>query len=388
MTVNGIGGFQRAEARGADRLRPRPASRSMPAGSPQPDAVPVARRRRACPTWSSSPPSRPLGEDGRAPKSSREAWRDRRAARSSPIRRCCSGKYESRLPVSNDLAVGLCAATASPSCSRLPNGLARERQAGRALRPRLPHPLRRDRPAAGRHLGRAQGLDADDAGHARARLPDRRAGGALSRGIRAAEPLDRPDRGLDQQPRRRAFDHLRPARPGGVPQRSSPAALGPAGRRHDAGADDACRSSSSPGATRSRPCRRRSATRALARRRVADADRVPPRPAAGPARHPDRHDHRHGPRARRDRAAADDRHARLRRRRRPTASLRPPRVLPVQIFLWSDEIDRGFVERTSRGDHRAAGVPAGDERPGHLPAQPVREDAGESRHDPDRPDPR
>jgi len=22
-------------------------------------------------------------------------------------------------------------------------------------------------------------------------------------------------------------------------------------------------------------------------------------------------------------------------------------VLPVQIFLWSDEIDRGFVERTS-----------------------------------------
>jgi phosphate transport system permease protein len=25
----------------------------------------------------------------------------------------------------------------------------------------------------------------------------------------------------------------------------------------------------------------------------------------------------------------------------------PATVLPVQIFLWSDEIDRGFVERTS-----------------------------------------
>jgi phosphate transport system permease protein len=25
----------------------------------------------------------------------------------------------------------------------------------------------------------------------------------------------------------------------------------------------------------------------------------------------------------------------------------PATVLPVQIFLWSDEVDRGFVERTS-----------------------------------------
>lgn len=31
----------------------------------------------------------------------------------------------------------------------------------------------------------------------------------------------------------------------------------------------------------------------------------------------------------------------------PTDFLSPATVLPVQIFLWSDEIDRGFVERTS-----------------------------------------
>lgn len=31
----------------------------------------------------------------------------------------------------------------------------------------------------------------------------------------------------------------------------------------------------------------------------------------------------------------------------PTDFTSPATVLPVQIFLWSDEIDRGFVERTS-----------------------------------------
>src|SRR5690606_37653945 len=31
----------------------------------------------------------------------------------------------------------------------------------------------------------------------------------------------------------------------------------------------------------------------------------------------------------------------------PDAFTDPATVLPVQIFLWSDEIDRGFVERTS-----------------------------------------
>jgi len=31
----------------------------------------------------------------------------------------------------------------------------------------------------------------------------------------------------------------------------------------------------------------------------------------------------------------------------PDGLTSPSSVLPVQIFLWSDEIDRGFVERTS-----------------------------------------
>ena len=31
----------------------------------------------------------------------------------------------------------------------------------------------------------------------------------------------------------------------------------------------------------------------------------------------------------------------------PDGFTSPATVLPVQIFLWSDEIDRGFVERTS-----------------------------------------
>jgi phosphate transport system permease protein len=31
----------------------------------------------------------------------------------------------------------------------------------------------------------------------------------------------------------------------------------------------------------------------------------------------------------------------------PEGLTSPATVLPMQIFLWSDEIDRGFVERTS-----------------------------------------
>ena len=50
----------------------------------------------------------------------------------------------------------------------------------------------------------------------------------------------------------------------------------------------------------------------------------------------------------------------------------PSSVLPVQIFLWSDEVDRGFVEKTSRGDHRPSAVHAADERPRHLSPQPLR----------------
>ena len=123
-------------------------------------------------------------------------------------------------------------------------------------------------PIRGRRLGRAQG-----------QLPDhpRDDGlafpigvfGALSRGIRAAEPLDRHDRGFDQQSCRRAVDHLRPARPRRVPQLHAPAPLGAAGRRPDAGADDhAGDRHRRPQRDHSR-CRPRSATRrsASARRR-------------------------------------------------------------------------------------------------------------------------
>ena len=49
-------------------------------------------------------------------------------------------------------------------------------------------------------------------------------------------------------------------------------------------------------------------------RRLQGADGLPSRSAAGDARHHDRHDPRHGACARRNRAAADDRHGRLHRR--------------------------------------------------------------------------
>ena len=49
-------------------------------------------------------------------------------------------------------------------------------------------------------------------------LPIGVAGGDLSRGVRAQEPAHRPHRGQHQQPRGRALDRLRPARPRDVPQ--------------------------------------------------------------------------------------------------------------------------------------------------------------------------
>ena len=58
------------------------------------------------------------------------------------------------------------------------------------------------------------------------RAADRRRRLDLSRGVRAEEPLHRPHRGQHQQPRGRALDRLRPARPRGVHQLLRPAALG------------------------------------------------------------------------------------------------------------------------------------------------------------------
>ena len=128
---------------------------------------------------------------------------------------------------------------ATPATEKLVSALETEACAAPdASTPTSSTSVRRDRPVVGRHLGGAQGHVLHDRGDDAARLPDRRPGGGLSRGIRAAEPLDRRDRGIDQQSRGGPLDHLRPAGPGGVPQRHEPAALGAPGRRHDAGPDD------------------------------------------------------------------------------------------------------------------------------------------------------
>ncbi len=210
------------------------------------------------------------------------------------------------------------------------------------------------------------------------RLPGRRARGALSRGICAAEPLDRPDRGLDQQPRGGALDHLRPARPRGVPRdRSRTCPLGAAGRRADAGADDHAgdrhrRPQRDQGGAALDPRRARSAIGASA-----DPGGVPPCAAAGPARHPHRHDHRHGARAGRDRAAADDRHARLHRHAAGRLHRSRHRAAGADLPV----VRRGRAAASSRRPSAAIivllAVPAGDERPRHLPAQQIREDAGD-----------
>ncbi len=70
-------------------------------------------------------------------------------------------------------------------------------------------------------------------------FPDRHRGRDLPRGVRAEEPLDRPDRGQHQQPRSRALDRVRPARPCRLHRLVRPAAIRAAGRRHGAVADDA-----------------------------------------------------------------------------------------------------------------------------------------------------
>ena len=41
----------------------------------------------------------------------------------------------------------------------------------------------------------------------------------------------------------------------------------------------------------------------------------------------------------------------------PKSITDPATVLPVQIFLWADAPERGFLERTSAAHHGDAGVP-------------------------------
>ena len=167
-----------------------------------------------------------------------------------------------------------------PAIEKLVDAARRQGRDPHALQPRLPDRVRRDRQFGRRRVGRAQGQLPDDHRDDAARLPDRRSVGALSRGIRAAQPLDRHDRSVDQQSRRGAVDHLRAARARGVSQLHALAALGAAGRRADAGADDHAgdrhrrAQRDQVGAAVDPRCRAR-------RRRVEDAGRVPPRPAAG-----------------------------------------------------------------------------------------------------------
>ncbi len=172
----------------------------------------------------------------------------------------------------------------------------RKRALRRAFNTNFLDSVGRHRPVGGRGVGGAQGQLPHHPGDDGPRFPDRRPRRDLSRGVRAAESLDRRDRGIDQQSRRGSLDHLRPARPRGVPQRHEPAALGAAGRRHDARADDHA------GDRHRRPQRDqvRAAVdprRCAGRRRVEDAGDLPSCAAAGAAGNPHRHDHRHGPRA-------------------------------------------------------------------------------------------
>ena len=87
--------------------------------------------------------------------------------------------------------------------------------------------------------------------------------------------------------------------------------------------------------------------------------------------YPDRHHHRHGPRAGRNRAAADDRDARL--YRDPAGQRGRSRDGASGADLPVVGRGRSRVRREDqRGDHRAAAVHAADERPRHLSSQPLR----------------
>src|SRR5690606_25713021 len=224
---------------------------------------------------------------------------------------------------------------------------------------------------AGRHLGRAQGFNPDDAGDARPRLSRGRAYRGVSRGIRSPKPVDRTDRGFDQQSGRGSVDHIWTSWPGGVPDTVSEHALRPVNRRHDAGADDdACnrhfRAQRDQGCAALDPRRRNGAGR------VTGASGVSPRRAAGDARHPHRHDHWDGPRPGRDRTAADDRHAGFYRHAARWIRRSGHRSAGTDIPVVRR--DRPWIHRAhQRCNHRAIVVPARDEWPRHLLAQPIRE---------------
>ncbi|KAF1854085.1 hypothetical protein Lal_00005302 [Lupinus albus] len=236
------------------------------------------------------------------------------------------------------------------------------------------HPVhRRRQPGAGtgRHRRRHRRLAADAAGDDGAVGADRHRRRGLSGGVRSQKPLDRPDRGEHQQPRRGAVDHLRPAGSGRVPGLLRHAALRPAGRRAGDGADDAA-------GHHHRLPRRAEGGAAVdpaggaGHRRLAPADGAAPCAAAGDARHPDRHHHRHGPRAGRDGAAADDRHGRLHRRRAPWAD-RQRHGAPGPDLHVGRQPREGLHRAHLGGDPDPARRPDPAERRGRDPAQDFRE---------------
>ncbi len=209
------------------------------------------------------------------------------ATADAAITRWTGDAMQSRL--AQALPVGAAVQAARPAggrhVARLPRLPARNHDLSRRGRPdpRLPAGFGFDRSGNGRRLGRAEGQLPDDRRDDGACIPGRRPVRDLPGRICRAEPLDGHDRGFDQQSRGRSVDHLRSARPRRVPQLHAHAALGTAGRRPDARADDHA------GDRHRRPERDQGGAAldprgGAWRRRVEDAGRVPPRPAARAAR--------------------------------------------------------------------------------------------------------
>ncbi len=164
-----------------------------------------------------------------------------------------------------------------------------------------------------------------------------------------AEPAHRVHRDQHRQPRRRAVDHLRPARPRALRAHARAsgrsvlagaatlALLRPADRDHRL----------ARGAAHGAAVATARPRYALGRDPLADVCRVV-LPMA-PARHPDRHDPRARARDRRDRAAHHDRRAHLRRLPPGQPISSPFTALPIQIFNWVSRPQDGFHVNAAAG---------------------------------------
>src|SRR5690606_9575383 len=156
MTVNGIGGFQRATL--TVPIDFGEVALAIPDGRASAGAAVRALEDQGLPDLVRHAAEQALGEHAAALVPA-DAWRT--AAEGAGVRTARQGL--ARGSVRGRRARGTAA------------GRARARRVGRVvdrLRSRLHDPLRRLRRPASRHLGRGQGVDADDAGAARPRLPD------------------------------------------------------------------------------------------------------------------------------------------------------------------------------------------------------------------------